>query len=64
MTEFGRGERVEIVKSGPLREEVGTVLLADPYHLMYCVKLDSPKHGRRLVIVHESNLMQEVFFDE
>ncbi|AUO79399.1 hypothetical protein [Salinibacter virus M31CR41-3] len=64
MTEFGRGERVEIVKGGPLRERTGTVMLADPYHLMYCVELDSPVNGRRLVILHESDMMQEVFFDE
>ncbi|AUO79331.1 hypothetical protein [Salinibacter phage M31CR41-2] len=64
MTEFGRGERVEIVKHGPLREKTGTVMLADPYHLMYCVKLDNPTSERRLVILHESDMMQEVFFDE
>lgn len=58
MTEFGRGERVEIIKSGPLSGEEGTVLLADPIFRMYCVLLDDPVDGRRIVVLQQSSLMQ------
>jgi len=58
--EFARGERVVIIKSGPLRDKQGTVLLADSMLGWYCVKLDEPVGSRNLAVIKESNLMQSL----
>jgi hypothetical protein len=59
-TEFARGECVVIIKSGPLRDKEGTVLLADSKLGWYCVKLDEPVGSRKLAVIEESNLMQSL----
>lgn len=56
--EFVRGERVVIIKSGPLRDKTGTILLADHAIECYCVKLDEPVGSRKLAIISKTNLMQ------
>jgi len=60
MRRFDRGERVEIEKSGPYKGKLGTVLLYDPHHDLYCVALDEPIMTKSLALLKEKELREEV----